>query len=185
MQWWAARAWPKPHSTSTNFISDLGDTACGNLPVIMARYVCSPDHNLMNISFIALGVTMALGAILLRPRLMPSAGRSQAPISTPMEPALPSFSSLFMGLAIRQKKPKAGFGKANIMAVLLILLLSIVDDLSVTLDRPLLTLSLGHGGIERLCSVPAYGWLILVGLLLLSMTFDNTTISHQGPHHAA
>lgn len=133
----------------------------------------------MNISFITLGVTMALGAILLRPRLMPSAGRSQAPISTPM---CPPFHG---GLAIRQKNPKAGFGKASIMAARLILLLSSVDDLSVTLDRPLFTLGLGYGGIERLCCDPAYGWLILVGLLLLSRTFDNTTNSHQGPHHAA
>ena len=58
-----ALAWPTRYSWRDNFISDLGNTACGDYA---RQYVCSPLHSLMNVSFLVLGITMAVGAWLLR-----------------------------------------------------------------------------------------------------------------------
>lgn len=58
----AAAAWTTPFSLRTNYISDLGNTVCG---MYNHRYVCSPDHMLTNSSFIILGVTQLLGAMVL------------------------------------------------------------------------------------------------------------------------
>ncbi len=49
-------AWTLPYSFSTNFISDLGSTACDAL-------VCSPWHTLMNASFALQGILIAGGAL--------------------------------------------------------------------------------------------------------------------------
>src|ERR1700722_19315337 len=56
-----ALRWSPPYSISRNTISDLGNTACGSWN---GRYVCSPLHDLMNLSFIVLGITMLLGSVL-------------------------------------------------------------------------------------------------------------------------
>jgi len=47
----------RPYSLATNYISDLGNTACG--PVI-----CSPLHGLMNATFFAVGALHILGAMM-------------------------------------------------------------------------------------------------------------------------
>src|SRR4051812_21773515 len=57
-----ASAWSLAYSWKFNVISDLGNTACGQYA---GRYVCSPDHALMNASFILLGITMAAGSLLI------------------------------------------------------------------------------------------------------------------------
>jgi hypothetical membrane protein len=69
----AARA--MPYSLPRNYISDLGNTACGpfRVPHGTPYYVCSPEHGLMNASFVAGGVLALAGALLQR-RLLP-AGR--------------------------------------------------------------------------------------------------------------
>src|SRR5689334_5467880 len=56
-------AWTTPFSLMTNFISDLGNTACSPDPA-SGPYVCSPWHALMNGSFILLGVTILCGGLL-------------------------------------------------------------------------------------------------------------------------
>ncbi len=58
----AAAAWKQPFSLRSNYISDLGNTVCGSYS---DRAVCSPDHLLMNISFVLLGLTQLAGALLL------------------------------------------------------------------------------------------------------------------------
>src|SRR3954469_20961189 len=59
-------AWPTSFSLRTNYISDLGNTACGPYPDgDRIMYVCSPWHALMNASFIALGVIILVGAALI------------------------------------------------------------------------------------------------------------------------
>src|SRR3569623_678215 len=57
-----AAAWSIGYSWRNNLISDLGNTVCGPFG---DRFVCSPDHAQMNASFIMLGITMALGSILI------------------------------------------------------------------------------------------------------------------------
>jgi len=58
----AASFWKPPYSWRFNTISDLGNTACG---AFGNRLVCSPLHVSMNISFIALGVLMISGSLLI------------------------------------------------------------------------------------------------------------------------
>ena len=61
-QWIVATNWSTPYSLLRNPISDLGNTSCG---IYAGRQVCSPLHNLMNLSLIVLGVVMILGAPLI------------------------------------------------------------------------------------------------------------------------
>lgn len=56
-----ASAWPRPYSIMNNFISSLGNTACGTYD---HQFVCSPLHALMNWSFVVQGATMLAGALL-------------------------------------------------------------------------------------------------------------------------
>lgn len=57
-----ASRWSKPYSLTANTISDLGSTTCGRFN---GRLVCSPLHELMNLSFLTLGITMVLGSLLV------------------------------------------------------------------------------------------------------------------------
>lgn len=57
-----ARAWTTHFSLTSNLISDLGNTACGQYS---GRFVCSPEHALMNASFLTLGLTMIVGSVLI------------------------------------------------------------------------------------------------------------------------
>jgi hypothetical membrane protein len=50
-----------PFSLRDNTISDLGNNVCGPYG---ERYVCSPDHMLMNISFVIVGLTIILGGAI-------------------------------------------------------------------------------------------------------------------------
>ncbi|MFI6407979.1 DUF998 domain-containing protein [Streptomyces sp. NPDC050548] len=70
----AAAAWTSPpYSYATNYISDLGVPKCGTH--YQGRTICSPDHVLMNTSFIAQGVLFATGAILLALTLLTGRAR--------------------------------------------------------------------------------------------------------------
>lgn len=57
-------AWTLPYDPVRNAISDLGAIGCG---AFSGRQVCSPWHAAANISWVLTGVTMAAGALLLRP----------------------------------------------------------------------------------------------------------------------
>lgn len=58
-----ASSWLNPlYDWRLNAISDLGAVGCG---VFDERYVCSPSHLLMNGSLVLLGLTMAVGSLLL------------------------------------------------------------------------------------------------------------------------
>ena len=73
-----ATAWTRPFSLRSDYISDLGNTACGAYPAGSAHLVCSPWHLAMNASFMMLGVTMVLGAWLTRDAFPPGWVRSLA-----------------------------------------------------------------------------------------------------------
>ncbi|MFJ6351027.1 DUF998 domain-containing protein [Streptomyces sp. NPDC092046] len=57
-------AWARPYSWARNNISDLGNAHCALQSEPEPRYVCSPEHGLMNGSFVALGVLLVVGAVL-------------------------------------------------------------------------------------------------------------------------
>jgi hypothetical membrane protein len=59
-------AWRTPFSLTRNYISDLGNTACGPFPVGSSTYVCSPWHAGMNASFTIVGLAVIVGAALVR-----------------------------------------------------------------------------------------------------------------------
>ncbi|MFF1734882.1 DUF998 domain-containing protein [Streptomyces sp. NPDC058247] len=59
-----AAAWTDPpYSYATNYISDLGVPDCGTR--FQGRDICSPAHDLMNVSFMVQGILFALGVVLL------------------------------------------------------------------------------------------------------------------------
>ncbi|WP_173870911.1 DUF998 domain-containing protein [Streptomyces albus subsp. chlorinus] len=57
-------AWARPYSWARNNISDLGNAHCALQTDPESRYVCSPGHELMNVSFVTLGALLAVGAAL-------------------------------------------------------------------------------------------------------------------------
>ncbi|MGW4701954.1 DUF998 domain-containing protein [Streptomyces sp. NPDC004285] len=57
-------AWDRPYSWARNNISDLGNAHCALQAEPEPRFVCSPEHALMNVSFVALGVLLVLGVVL-------------------------------------------------------------------------------------------------------------------------
>ncbi|TMU96477.1 DUF998 domain-containing protein [Streptomyces sp. DASNCL29] len=57
----AESAWARPYSWARNNISDLGNAHCAMQSEPEPRYICSPEHGLMNASFITLGTLLAVG----------------------------------------------------------------------------------------------------------------------------
>jgi hypothetical membrane protein len=63
----AQAAWTTPYSLSQDYISDLGVTRCGTYRVLgETSYICSPLHDVMNVSFVLAGLVMVAGVVLLR-----------------------------------------------------------------------------------------------------------------------
>ncbi|MFE7618321.1 DUF998 domain-containing protein [Streptomyces sp. NPDC057496] len=61
----AEAAWAKPaYSWARNNISDLGNAHCAMQSEPEPRYICSPEHGLMNFSFVALGLLLVVGVVL-------------------------------------------------------------------------------------------------------------------------
>lgn len=54
------------YSLRNDYISDLGNTACGPWPHPTSTDVCSPWHLVFNVSIVLLGILVVLGAILVR-----------------------------------------------------------------------------------------------------------------------
>ncbi|MDN3265012.1 DUF998 domain-containing protein [Streptomyces sp. CSDS2] len=63
----AQSAWDRPYSWARNNISDLGNARCAFQPDPTPRYVCSPEHGLMNGSFVVLGALLVVGVVLSGP----------------------------------------------------------------------------------------------------------------------
>jgi hypothetical protein len=63
----AQAAWTTPYSLSQDYISDLGVTRCGTYRILgETSYICSPLHDVMNVSFVLAGLFMVAGVLLLR-----------------------------------------------------------------------------------------------------------------------
>ncbi|MFF3392425.1 DUF998 domain-containing protein [Streptomyces sp. NPDC002669] len=61
----AESAWAKPaYSWARNNISDLGNAHCAMQSEPEPRYICSPEHGLMNFSFVTLGLLLVVGVVL-------------------------------------------------------------------------------------------------------------------------
>ena len=149
----------------------------------------------MNVSFTVLGLTTALGAIALRPRLMPgklgllstslfvASGIGVAMVGQNPENLAVGrhilgaylnafgacFGVLLMGFAVRLKGRWPRFGTLNIMAGVILLALALAENIGFYTQIPFFSLGLGQGGMEKLFDYMVYVWLILVGAYLLIM----------------
>lgn len=177
-----ARAWPRPYSWSTDMISDLGNTACGYYG---QRYVCSPQHGLMNASLILLGITMAVGALLIYQEFK----ESKATLLCFLLMAVAGIGAMMVGLVPENVHVNI-HGAAAFMALAVgnfsIVLLSLVlhkaniylRTFTFVLGAASLSalamffsgryFGLGAGGMERLASYPQTIWLILFGIYMMS-----------------
>ncbi|MDB5184719.1 MAG: hypothetical protein JWN38_527 [Candidatus Saccharibacteria bacterium] len=179
----AATAWPVglSYSWRYNTISDLANTVCGPYG---KRVVCSPDHSLMNASFIMLGLTMIGGAVLLHHRY--AAGRLAlvgfgalvvAGVGTIMVGLFPenTVSGLHvLGAALPFTLGNLGMILINVRAPMLPrwlraygLLSGVVGLVALALFTTHVYLWLGIGGMERFVSYPQSIWMTIFGLWAL------------------
>jgi hypothetical membrane protein len=171
-----ARAF-KTYSYLHNYISDLGNTHCG-------LYICSPKHQLMNISFVVIGVTMAVGAMFIYPLFK----KSRASLVGFSFIALGGLGSILVGWfpenTIRSLHTSGAILDlfvANIGIVILGYSLNVqgwlkiytlfsgfIASLSFILFASKVYLGVGIGGMERLADYPQTIWLIISGFYLLA-----------------
>lgn len=184
-----ASAWSPAYSWANNLISDLGNTTCG---IRMGHAVCSPSHALMNLSFILLGVIMALGSLLIYQEFRESkwslVGFSLL--------ALGGFGTILVGTfpentisAVHQTGAFLALAVGNVALVILgaslnrvrrplriyTIATGIVSLFAFILFAFGIHFGLGAGAIERIASYPQTVWLILFGIYMTS--------SHMGLLH--
>lgn len=167
------------YSLIHNTISDLGNTTCG---VYGGRFVCSPLHNLMNVSFIVLGIFMATGSLLIyqefkesRATLIGFSFMAAAGVGTVMVGLFPENTILALHL-IGALLP---FLVGNLGIVVLGFTLNIPKSLRVyTLATGYISLiallfllthaylGIGIGGMERITAYPQTIWLIVFGVYI-------------------
>ena len=189
VQLFVAKAWTIPYSWSTNVISDLGNSACG---LYAERYVCSPDHALMNASFILLGLTMALGSLLIYQELKTSTPSfigfslmGLAGLGTVLVGLYPENTSSIM----HASGAFLALFISNISLIVLALALSSVPKslriytfisgaisiIAFILFASHTYIGLGQGGMERLVSYPQTIWLILFGIYMTHSHLKTTS----------
>ena len=175
-----AELWNPSYSWSRDTISDLGNTVCGSFN---GRRVCSPSHDLMNLSFVVLGATMVFGSMLIRQANLGQRGSSTG--FRCMEIA--GVGVVIVGL-FPENSVSALHGLGAALAFVLGNIAIIV--LGVTLKLPLMLrvisiclgvlalaalvtyasshfVGLGEGGIERVVAFPQTIWLIALGAYLM------------------
>ncbi len=181
----AAAAWSPAYSWTTNVISDLGNTACG---LYASRYVCSPEHGLMNASFIMLGITMAVGSQLIytefrRSRasrigfgLMGLAGLGTVLVGLYPENtiswmhAIGAFLALGVGnlslvvLAFAIQQARRNFRIYTFLS-------GVLSLVAFGLFVGGISLGLGQGTMERIVSYPQTIWLIMFGLYMTATRY--------------
>lgn len=180
-------AWTYPYSLTQNYVSDLGNTACGPWPdATSAMIVCSPWHTLFNVSIAVLGVGVLLGALLVK-SAFPSRRTSQVGLSVVI---LAGIGAVLVGV-FPENVYGTGHTIASVLAILVggigvaILALAMFRDTrwagyrAYTLFSGLVTIvafvllatgnvfGLGPGGMERLAIAPELLWLLLVSIHLM------------------
>lgn len=182
-----AWAWKHPYSITNNYISDLGNTACGQFA---GSYVCSPLYALMNASFIVIGLTITGGAIL-----------------TYYEFSRDSFTKFGFGIIalsglgciVVGALPENRFGNLHLFGAALgivaintgIIVLShlrsisllmrqysrysgVVALIAVALFHFHIYLGIGKGGMERVADYLPTTWLIVFGIYILRQRYETT-----------
>ena len=187
----AAAAWTRPYSLHNNYISDLGNTACGmfHVPHGTPYYVCSPDHGVMNASFVVFGVLTVAGAVLLL-RIWPAGHLARwalvlwvlsglgkiivglVPENThiglhllgALNVPLGSVAILLLSLAIRRTSPTISL--IGIVVAMVGLVGSVLSTGGQYAGSSAY-LGLGVGGAERLASYPGSLWMLMIGIIAM------------------
>jgi hypothetical membrane protein len=181
VQFLVSLRWSPAYSWSRNAISDLGNTNCATFK---GRYVCSPLHPLMNVSFVVLGLTMIVGSVLIyqvgplsRGRFLGFGCLALGGVGAAMVGLFPENQA--SGLhAIGASLP---FLVGNVAIVVLAcswsmpralrwysLFTGIVALVALAAYASGHYLDLGEGGCERLVAYPQAIWMIVVGTSLLT-----------------
>ncbi|MFG2593939.1 DUF998 domain-containing protein [Streptomyces sp. NPDC048438] len=183
IHWIAESAWARPYSWAGNNISDLGNAHCALQPDPEPRYICSPEHGLMNVSFVALGVLFVLGAALTGGGLW-RRGRAAAMARLLLAGAGVGFvlaglapadvnenqhvlGAFFIMAAGNIGLVVTGFGLAEHVPSSLRWGTSLLGATAITAFGLLLShhyLGLGMGGMERAAALPLLFWALAVGV---------------------
>ena len=182
-----ATAWSRPFSLTSDYISDLGNTACGAYPAGSTHLVCSPWHLAMNTSFMVLGITMVVGALLTRdafPRgwvrtlamgLFTLAGagvfvvgvypetteNARHVLGAGLNFVAGNIAMIVYGLALAQRP---GVQVARVRVSLVTGTLGMLATLLFVSGH---FLGIGLGGMERVAAYPMTVWQIVMGVALL------------------
>lgn len=183
-----ASAWTPGYSWLHNYISDLGNTACGSfaVPHGTTMYVCSPRHGAMNSAFILNGVLFGCGAVVLR-KFWPAKTVARRAIALLVVGAvlkvvvglapenvdvslhllgalnvpLGSVAILMLSASGRQSRPAVSV-TGTVLAI--IGLAGSALSIAAQFGNRALELGLGVGGMERVATYPGSAWALIVGL---------------------
>ena len=176
-----AGAWSIDYSLRNNTISDLGNTVCG---IYAGRYVCSPLHDLMNASFISLGITMIIGSVLVYQGFK----KSEITKIGFSFMAIAGIGTIVVGLFPENTDASLhalGAALPFLVGNLGLLILGYVLDIPKSLRYYTILsgyisllallffttqnyLGLGQGGMERIVAYPQTMWLIVFGVYISS-----------------
>ncbi|MFD6875671.1 MULTISPECIES: DUF998 domain-containing protein [unclassified Streptomyces] len=180
----AESAWVRPYSWARNNISDLGNAHCALQPDPEPRYICSPEHGLMNGSFVALGVLLVVGVALtgggalwrggkaagVARLLLAAAGvgfvlaglapadvnENQHVLGALLIMAAGNIGLVVAGFALADKVPTPLRWGTGLLGV------TAIAALGLFLSRHYL--GLGMGGMERVAAFPLLFWALAVGV---------------------
>ncbi|MGW7574106.1 DUF998 domain-containing protein [Streptomyces sp. NPDC054765] len=179
----AESAWARPYSWARNNISDLGNAHCALQPEPEPRYICSPEHGLMNVSFVALGVLLVVGAALtggvlwrrgraaaMARLLLAGAGVGfvlAGPAPADVNENQHVWGALLVMAAGNIGLVLAGFALAEHLPTPLRWGTSLLGVTAITAFGLYLSrhyLGLGMGGMERVAAFPLLFWALAVGV---------------------
>ncbi|RII15334.1 hypothetical protein DSC45_18690 [Streptomyces sp. YIM 130001] len=175
-------AWARPYSWARNNVSDLGNAHCALQPDPEPRYICSPEHALMNVSFGLLGTLLIVGAALTggalwRKRAAATvarlllAGAGAGFVLVGLAPADVDENQHLLGALLIMGAGNiglvlAGFGLTGRIPGPLRRLTSTLGVVALTALCLFLShsyLGLGMGGMERVAAFPLLVWAGVVG----------------------
>jgi hypothetical membrane protein len=185
-----ASAWHHPpYSWLNNYISDLGNTACGRftVPHGTPAYVCSPMHSTMNASFIITGILTIAGAVALQ-RMWPHRRLTSVALILWV---ITGIGKIAVGLVPENTNINlhllAAFNiPVGCVAILLLslsirhtnhavsvtgIVLAVIGLAGTVLSTAgefagsALYLGLGVGGMERVADYPGSLWLLMIGII--------------------
>lgn len=192
------------YSLTQNYISDLGAVSCGTVgssAAFTGRYVCSPWHDVFNVSVILMGLLLILAVVLIRTAFparrfraiglgllvltgIGSMGVGLSPedvnLTVHTLSALLAFAGgglalVVLGFAMFRDTRWDGFRAYTVLS-------GLIGLIALVLFAAKTYLGLGAGGMERLIVAPFLLWAIVVGTHLVRIpTFAPRRFSKLTP----